>query len=72
MFNLRQTGWEANGRVWWNSLRPVHGGLFILFGFNAIRGKNYSQLLLIDVLLGIFSQAYYRSYLQPSHKQIQI
>ena len=53
----RPTGGEVFGdKIWWNNLRPVHGLLYALFAYNAIRGNTYSWIyLLIDVLLGLIS-----------------
>jgi hypothetical protein len=53
LFNLRPTGIEAGGRIWWNSIRPVHSVLYLGFAIMAIRGNDKSWLfLLADVILG--------------------
>lgn len=51
----RQTGPEVLGaKIWWNDLRPIHGFLYLLFAYNAIRGnKNAWVYLLVDVLFGL-------------------
>ena len=53
----RKTGPEVFGdKIWWNNLRPVHGLLYLLFSYNAIKGnKNAWIYLFIDVLLGLTS-----------------
>ena len=53
----RQTGAEVFGeKIWWNNLRPIHGLLYFLFGYNAIIGnKNAWIYLLIDVIIGLIS-----------------
>ena len=53
----RKTGDEVFGdKIWWNNLRPVHGLLYLLFSYNAIKGnKNAWIYLFIDVLLGLTS-----------------
>jgi hypothetical protein len=50
----RKTGAEVFGdRIWWNSLRPIHGILWLLFAVLAIRQVPWSwMILLADVLLG--------------------
>ena len=53
---IRKTGPEVFGdRIWWNSLRPIHGGLYILFGILALSQwyKNAWIVLLADVLIGL-------------------
>lgn len=57
----RQTGAEVFGeKIWWNNLRPIHGLLYLLFGYNAIIGnKNAWIYLLIDVLLGLVGFSIY-------------
>jgi hypothetical protein len=53
----RKTGPEVFGdKIWWNDLRPIHGLLYILFGYNAIIGNRYAWIyLLVDVLFGLTS-----------------
>ena len=51
----RQTGAEVFGdKIWWNDLRPIHGTLYLLFAYHAIRGNtNAWVFLLVDVLFGL-------------------
>ena len=53
----RKTGAEVFGeKIWWNDLRPIHGLLYALFGYNAILGNPNAYLyLLVDVLIGLTS-----------------
>lgn len=52
---MRQTGPEVfGGKLWWNSLRPIHSLLWATFAFLAIRGNKHAWLvLLVDTLLGL-------------------
>ena len=61
---VRQTGAEVFGeKIWWNNLRPIHGLLYFLFGYNAIVGnKNAWIYLLIDVILGLTSFCIFHFY----------
>ena len=60
----RQTGAEVFGeKIWWNHLRPIHGLLYLLFGYNAIIGnKNAWIYLLLDVIIGLFSFCLFHFY----------
>ena len=53
----RKTGPEVfNDKIWWNSLRPIHGMLYLLFAYNAINKETSAwKFLFIDVLLGLNS-----------------
>jgi len=57
MTDSRQTGQEAGGRIWWNSLRPVHGCLYLLFALLAIKQDMDSAWipLAIDVTIGLLA-----------------
>ena len=62
-FNLRKTGFEAGGNIWWKNWRPIHGLLYLLFAVLAIKGfKESWTILAIDVSLG-FLLWYIRYYL---------
>ena len=53
----RKTGAEVFGdTIWWNNLRPVHGLIYFLFAYNAIKCNPFSWVyLLADVIIGLFS-----------------
>lgn len=53
----RKTGGEVFGdKIWWNSLRPVHGLLYFLFAYNAILGNRGAwRFLAADVVIGLVS-----------------
>jgi len=53
----RKTGAEVFGdKIWWNNLRPIHGIMYLLFAYNAIKGNSYAWVyLLVDVIIGLFS-----------------
>lgn len=50
----RQTAFEADGRVWWNTMRPVHAALWAGFALAALNGWSNAYLFLVaDVILGL-------------------
>ena len=52
--DLRQTGREARGVIWWNKLRPIHGILYLLFAIYAIKKESFAwTILALDVFLGL-------------------
>jgi hypothetical protein len=53
----RKTGPEVfDDKIWWNDLRPIHGLIYFLFAYNAIKGNNFAWLyLLVDVIIGLIS-----------------
>lgn len=53
----RKTGPEVFGQtIWWNSLRPIHALMYILFSYNAIKGNPYSWVFLFaDAVIGVVS-----------------
>ena len=53
----RQTGAEAGGRIWWNSLRPVHGCLYLSFALLAIKqDMDFAWMpLALDVSIGLLA-----------------
>jgi hypothetical protein len=59
--NSRTTGREVFGsKIWWNSLRPLHGFNYLLFSLMALSNnkKLYSNAwipLLIDVCIGLLA-----------------
>lgn len=56
LFDLRKTGLEAGGRIWWNKIRPVHGLLLAAYSIYAFKEEQWSWIILvIDVLLGLGS-----------------
>ena len=61
----RKTGVETFGaKIWWNNLRPVHGILYLLFAFYAIRGDRKAWLfLLLDVIIGLISFTVFHAFI---------
>ena len=57
----RNTGGEVFGnKIWWNSLRPIHAILYLLFSYNAIYKNKKSWIyLVIDILIGLLSFIFY-------------
>lgn len=54
LFNLRPTGLEAGGTIWWNNIRPVHSALYLTFAYLALTGSpNAWMVLFADSLLGL-------------------
>ncbi len=52
----RQTGAEVFGeKIWWNSLRPIHGLMYFAFAWLAINGMRGIawKVLAADVVLGL-------------------
>lgn len=54
----RKTGMEVGGgKIWWNSLRPVHGTNYLLFTLLAYMGWKHAWIfLLADVVIGIVAE----------------
>ena len=61
---LRTTGSEVFGdKIWWTNLRPIHGLMYLLFGYNAIRGNPLAWIyLLLDVIIGLVSFFFFHYY----------
>jgi hypothetical protein len=59
--NSRQTGNEVFGdKIWWNSLRPIHGSLYAVFAYMALqKNPNAWIILLLDVIIGLSSFLYF-------------
>jgi len=55
--NSRQTGAEVFGeKIWWNNIRPIHGLLYGMFAYNAIKQNSGAyKYLLVDVIIGLIS-----------------
>lgn len=52
--DLRNSGFEAEGAIWWNKLRPIHAIMYILFALYAYKGESWAWIvLLMDALLGL-------------------
>jgi hypothetical protein len=51
----RKTGAEVfGGRIWWNSLRPVHAALYFAFAIAALRDSHHAwKFLFADVVMGL-------------------
>ena len=53
---LRKTGAETGGKpIWWNSLRPIHGVLYLIAaGLLFYRHRCWgSQVIVVDTLIGL-------------------
>jgi hypothetical protein len=57
----RKTGQEVFGdTIWWNSIRPIHALLYIMFSYNAIMGNSYAWIyLLVDLIIGLSAFLFY-------------
>lgn len=55
--SLRPSGPETFGApIWWNSMRPIHALLWLLFVISALMKKEYAwKFLALDVVLGLSS-----------------
>ena len=51
----RRSSFEANGRIWWDDLRPIHAAMYMTFAAYALRNKQQYAwiLLLLDAILGL-------------------
>ena len=65
----RKTGPETFGeKIWWNNLRPIHGILYLLFAFYAIKcNKNAWIFLLLDVIFGITSFLIFHLFIESNN-----
>ena len=64
---LRQTGREAAGSneqegvIWWDSLRPIHAMMYLLFAVLACNGVKWAWMVLVaDALFGLYSWSQHR------------
>lgn len=56
LFDLRKTGFEAGGKIWWNNMRPVHALMYGGFAFTVLYttyGPNAWMILFTDTLIGL-------------------
>ena len=63
--DYRKDAPEAGGQTWWNSLRPIHGTLYLLFAIYAMKAsENAWKVLAVDAGLGVlfWYMKYYISY----------
>tara|TARA_Y100000389_G_C17120743_1_gene345316 strand:+ start:144 stop:497 length:354 start_codon:yes stop_codon:yes gene_type:complete len=52
--DYRKDAVEAGGKTWWNSLRPIHGVMYLLFSIYAIKSsENAWKVLAADAALGL-------------------
>jgi hypothetical protein len=58
----RTTGPEVFGeKIWWNSLRPVHAFMYLMFGILALKNKSYAwKFLFVDTMIGLSAYILYR------------
>ena len=49
----RRVGREAQGRIWWNKLRPIHAFMYLLFATYAFKKEKFAWIVLfLDACLG--------------------
>ena len=54
LFDLRKTGLEAGGKIWWTKIRPIHAMLILLFALYAFKRNQHAWIILIiDALVGL-------------------
>jgi hypothetical protein len=65
LFGLRKTGPEAGGKIWWNSLRPIHALLWTLTAMLMYFGKNTwaARVVVIDVAVAVFARVVYKPWI---------
>lgn len=52
--DYRKDAAEAGGNTWWNSLRPIHGVMYLLFAIYAFKSsENAWKILAADAGLGV-------------------
>jgi len=52
-YDLRPTGREAGGVIWWNELRPIHAAFYAAFAVLAVTRTDLAYIpLLADVIFG--------------------
>lgn len=55
---IREKGLETGGeKIWWNTLRPIHGILYIIAGYLLSTNQNIlsSNVIIFDTLIGLLS-----------------
>jgi hypothetical protein len=68
--DCRKTGPEVfGGKIWWNSLRPIHSILYFSAGVMCLTGyyNNVWQVLLTDVSIGLLSFLYHHILCQQKY-----
>jgi hypothetical protein len=60
--DLRKTGIETQGgKIWWNSIRPIHSVIYIMFSIGLLYDiKDIYILLVLDLVLGIYAELFYK------------
>ena len=55
LFDLRKTGFEAGGKIWWNDIRPFHALMYGLFAFLVLfyNDQHAWAVLFTDTLAGL-------------------
>lgn len=54
IFNLRKTGIESGGKIWWMKQRPIFAVIYLLFGVLAMQEKSYAwKVLMTDIIFGL-------------------
>ena len=59
----RNKGFEAaDGKIWWNGMRPLHALMYALFAYFAIQGKRCAWMYLFaDAMIGLFAFVWFHS-----------
>jgi hypothetical protein len=61
IFDLRPSGREAGGVIWWNNIRPVHALNYLIFFLLAFTNNKYAWVPLgVDVIIGLIAFIYHR------------
>lgn len=59
----RQLEWLGDKKIWWNKLRIIHGGLFLIFSVLAFMKYESSWMVLgLDTLIGLTAWIAHRFY----------
>ncbi len=56
LFDLRKSGFEAGGKIWWNNMRPIHGLMYICYACYAYKQVDFAWIvLLLDTIIGFIA-----------------
>lgn len=65
LFDLRKTGAEAGGKIWWNDIRPFHALMYALFAFLVLfyDDQHAWTVLFTDTLAGLGAWSIHKGFI---------